>query len=277
MEVEINDAESSTSPPRRTFCSCDDIYFVVRGLIVAVNVVAWIFSILFVCVGIWILQEKHGLGVDNLSSDPAIVLIVAGAILFVITFTGCVGTLRENLFLLKLYLSLIVILFLLEVITAFIAFLFANKTEERLFDLIKNGIIEYHDDPDTRFIMDTIQKRFQCCGAYTFNDWNHNPYFKCSSPDVLACGVPQSCCRTEKLNSQCGFGIRKYDEIEAKDVVYTDGCIIFLKFWINDHLKVIGAIGFAFAIIQLFLILIVNKLIMDLEEISHGEHNESIS
>ena len=66
--------------------------------------------------------------------------------------------------------------------------------------MIRNTIIEYHDDPDTHFIMDSIQKQFECCGAYTFNDWDHNEYFKCSSPDiVLACGVPPSCCRTVSI------------------------------------------------------------------------------
>ena len=94
-------AESSNGTPPRTFCSCEGIFFVVRCLIFGVNVIAWIFSIFFICIGIWILQEKSELGIDNLSSDPAILLIVVGSILFAITFTGCVGTLRENLFLLK--------------------------------------------------------------------------------------------------------------------------------------------------------------------------------
>jgi hypothetical protein len=80
----------------------DEVYFLIRLLIFAVNVIAWIFSICFICISIWILQEKADLGIDNLSSDPAIVLLVIGSILFIITFTGCVGTLRENLFLLKL-------------------------------------------------------------------------------------------------------------------------------------------------------------------------------
>ena len=70
------------------------------------------------------------------------------------------------------------------------------QTEDRMFDLFKHGISDYLDDPDSQFIMDEIQKKFECCGAYTFNDWNYNAYFKCSSGDVLACGVPYSCCKT---------------------------------------------------------------------------------
>ena len=80
----------------------DEVYFAVRLLIFAVNIIAWIFSIFFICIGTWIIQEKHALDIDGLSSDPAVLLLVIGCILFIITFTGCVGTLRENLFLLKL-------------------------------------------------------------------------------------------------------------------------------------------------------------------------------
>ena len=265
--------------PLRKFVadSEDEVYFVVRLLIFTVNVIAWIFSICFICIAIWILQEKSNLGVDNLSSDPAVVLLVIGSILFLITFTGCVGTLRENLFLLKLYMMIIVILFIIENVVALVAFLYADKTEDRLFDVIKHGIIEYHDDPDSQYLMDELQQKFECCGAYTFNDWNHNLYYKCSSKDIFACGVPVSCCKTVDMNSQCGFGIRKKDEIEAKHIVYTDGCIVILKWWINDHLYIIGATGFAFACLQLFLILMVFKLIMDLQELwqTTGQSDEA--
>lgn len=61
---------------------------------------------------------------------------------------------------------------------------------------MKHGITEYHEDPDMRFIIDEVQAKFKCCGAYTFNDWNHNSYFKCSSGAVPACGVPSSCCKS---------------------------------------------------------------------------------
>lgn len=96
-----NSAGDGNSVPVRKFCSSDNIYFAIRCLIFGVNFIAWIFSVFFVCIGIWILQEKSKLGIDNLSSDPAILLLVAGSVLFVITFTGCVGALRENLFLLR--------------------------------------------------------------------------------------------------------------------------------------------------------------------------------
>ena len=51
-------------------------------------------------VGIWAWTEKDTFSnlsrLTNVALDPAFILIVAGAITFIIGFTGCVGALREN-------------------------------------------------------------------------------------------------------------------------------------------------------------------------------------
>lgn len=51
-------------------------------------------------VGIWAWTEKDTFSnlqrLTNVALDPAFILIVAGAVTFIIGFTGCVGALREN-------------------------------------------------------------------------------------------------------------------------------------------------------------------------------------
>jgi len=55
-------------------------------------------------VGLWAWTEKDMF--QNLSKlsqiplDPALLLILAGTLIFIIGFTGCIGALRENTFLL---------------------------------------------------------------------------------------------------------------------------------------------------------------------------------
>lgn len=39
-------------------------------------------------------------------------------------------------------------------------------------------------------------------------------------------------------------------ETEASSVIYTQGCIDSLTFWINDHLHIVGGLAFGFALIQ---------------------------
>ncbi len=56
-------------------------------------------------VGIWAWTEKDTFSnlqrLTNVALDPAFILIVAGAVTFIIGFTGCVGALRENTVLLS--------------------------------------------------------------------------------------------------------------------------------------------------------------------------------
>jgi tetraspanin-5 len=102
-------------------------------------------------VGIWAWTEKDTFSnlqrLTNVALDPAFILIVAGAVTFIIGFTGCVGALRENtvllsavwcfkfcLFLIKVYLVLspfqyaifLAILLLLEMTAGILGFIFKD-------------------------------------------------------------------------------------------------------------------------------------------------------
>lgn len=51
-------------------------------------------------IGLWALAEKNTFGnisrLANLPVDPAFFFLVAGALIFIIGFAGCIGALREN-------------------------------------------------------------------------------------------------------------------------------------------------------------------------------------
>ena len=54
--------------------------------------------------GVWIILDKSGeiRDVLDIVFDPAILIVTAGCVLFVLAFFGCIGSLRENNSLLKL-------------------------------------------------------------------------------------------------------------------------------------------------------------------------------
>ena len=62
-----------------------------------------IISIILIGVGAWAHDEKNEYSdLDSLAFDPSILLIVVGCLMFVVTFCGCVGALRENKILLQI-------------------------------------------------------------------------------------------------------------------------------------------------------------------------------
>lgn len=62
-----------------------------------------IISIILIGVGAWAHDEKNEYSdLDSLAFDPSILLIVVGCLMFVVTFCGCIGALRENKILLQI-------------------------------------------------------------------------------------------------------------------------------------------------------------------------------
>lgn len=42
--------------------------------------------------------------------------------------------------------------------------------------------------------------QFKCCGGEDYKDWSQNVYHNCAAPGPLACGVPYTCCVTNKVS-----------------------------------------------------------------------------
>ena len=59
-------------------------------------------GLVLVAIGSWARLERTKFGsFDNLAVDPAIFLVIVGCVMFFISIFGCLGSLRENILLLK--------------------------------------------------------------------------------------------------------------------------------------------------------------------------------
>ncbi|KAF6733863.1 Tetraspanin-33 [Oryzias melastigma] len=161
-------------------------------------------------------------------------LMVVGIFMFIVTFCGCVGSLRENLCLLQ-------------------------TGRGKVTEMINKSIVHYRDDIDLQNLIDFGQKEFRCCGGEAFTDWSHNIYFNCSdkNPSRERCSVPFSCCIMTKdtvrfrlhlySTLMCGQGMQELTYIRAGEHIYTDGCIDKLANWIHSNLFIIGGIALGLA------------------------------
>ena len=90
--------------------------FFVKYILFFMNVLFWFSSCVLLAIGIYAIINKQNLygKISNLTTDPAVLLVVAGGVMFFITCGGCLGALRENICLLKFYAAMLGLMLLID-------------------------------------------------------------------------------------------------------------------------------------------------------------------
>ncbi|KAG8440102.1 hypothetical protein GDO86_006043 [Hymenochirus boettgeri] len=254
----------------------DDFSFVspvVKYLLFFFNLLFWVISLVMVGIGVYARLLKHAeAAMACLAVDPALLLIVVGILMFLITFCGCIGSLRENICLLQMFSICLTLVFLLQLAVGILGFIFSDKARGKVSEVINNGIVHYRDDLDLQNLIDFGQKEFSCCGGISYKDWSQNMYFNCSSENRSRerCSVPYSCCLLEDgeavINTMCGMGMQELDYLEAGAFIHTNGCIDKLVNWIHSNLFLLGGVALGLAIPQLVGILLSQILINQIRD-----------
>ena len=230
------------------------------------NVFFWLAAVLILGVGVYMMVEKKDAyqTLSDLKFDPAVLFVVLGGALFMITFLGCLGALRENTCMLCCYACIIGFLLLIELACGVLGFVFRNDVEENIQAKLSKAIKLYRDPdkPDLQLVIETTQTEFKCCGVITYKDWEANEYFNCSSPGPEACGVPRTCCKTseDRINSMCGFGVGKMEDAEREKKIYTVGCLTTAVDWFKNNLITIGCVSFGILLLQFVTICLATTL-----------------
>uniref|UniRef100_A0A668AXL5 Tetraspanin n=1 Tax=Myripristis murdjan TaxID=586833 RepID=A0A668AXL5_9TELE len=187
---------------------------------------------------------------------PAVILILLGIIMFIVSFIGVLASLRDNLTLLKVFMYTLTVCLLLELLGGIIALVFRNQTMHVLNKNIRKGMENYYDDLDFKNIMDFVQKKFKCCGGEDFKDWQVNMYHNCSAPGPLACGVPYTCCITTKpnevANTLCGYKVLNKERLDVINIIHIRGCIDAVLLWFTDNYKIMAGLLLGILLPQFF-------------------------
>uniref|UniRef100_A0A3Q1G5S2 Tetraspanin n=1 Tax=Acanthochromis polyacanthus TaxID=80966 RepID=A0A3Q1G5S2_9TELE len=246
---------------------------VVKYLLFIFNFIFWIISLVMVSIGVYARMMKHAeAALACLSVDPAIMLLVVGILMFIITFCGCVGSLRENICLLQTFCVCLTLIFILQLAAGILGFVFSDKARNKVTEVIDKAIVHYRDDIDLQNLIDFGQREFGCCGGVTYTDWSKNVYFSCKNdnPSRERCSVPFSCCILSKdkavINTMCGQGMQELEFAEAGGHIHTNGCIDKLVNWIHSNLFLLGGIALGLAIPQLVGILLSQILINQIKD-----------
>ncbi|KAJ7421842.1 Tetraspanin-33 [Willisornis vidua] len=211
----------------------DDFSFVspvVKYVLFFFNLLFWMISMVMVAVGVYARMLKHTeAAVACLAVDPAILLIVVGVLTFLITFCGCIGSLRENICLLQTFSVCLTIIFLLQLAAGVLGFVFSDKARGKVSEIINGAIVHYRDDLDLQNLIDFGQKE-------------------------------------TVVNTMCGHEMQNMGYLEASAFIYTNGCIDKLVNWIHSNLFLLGGITLGLALPQLVVIVLAQLLINQIRD-----------
>jgi len=251
------------------------------------NFIFWLMGLLLIGIGIYAIMDKWSSGeafklntIFDVIFNVGFLLLLIGVVVFIVSFAGCIGALRENMCLLRFYSLCLLLFFLAEMTVIALGFIYPHKLTEFLEKELSQKLIQsYRDDLDFQNIIDLIQQDFECCGlsSFGYEDWNNNEYFNCTeeNPSVERCGVPYSCCHVDEesivpLNLMCGFEVqstlREKKENRAKDIsdvmskINTRGCIETIQGLIENNLYTVGGVAIGIALSQLLVIWLARTL-----------------
>ncbi|XP_067634364.1 23 kDa integral membrane protein-like [Eurosta solidaginis] len=204
--------------------------FFVKYLLYFFNLLTVIVGILLIVLGSVILAGMGDLkSVNNAVNVDIIpiIIIVLGAIIFIVSFFGCFGAIKEINWCVLMYTIFVFILMCLQI--ALVVWVFVRKNEflNSMTSIVKNAYNNKNDQADSP--MNIIQITFKCCGYNNYTDYSST-------------GVPASCCGYTGQSTSCPSSI------------YTTrkGCeTAFYNFW-NDNLRYVRYGGIIVIVIEFF-------------------------
>ncbi|XP_042311991.1 tetraspanin-15 [Sceloporus undulatus] len=221
-------------------------YLCLKFALITYSTVFWLLGAFVLAVGIYAEVERQKYKtLESAFLAPAIILILLGIVMFLVSFVGVLASLRDNLSLLQAFMYILGFCLLIELTGGIMALIFRNQTIDFLNNNIRRGIKNYYDDLDFKNIMDFVQEKFKCCGGEDYNDWSTNQYHDCSAPGPLACGVPYSCCITNKtavINTMCGYKMLYLERLSAQEFIHVRGCTNAVLIWFMDNYTIMAGI-----------------------------------
>ncbi|XP_041942018.1 tetraspanin-10 isoform X2 [Alosa sapidissima] len=259
-------ADAPASLPRTPPNTLGD--YILKLVLLTCNLVFTAFGLALLGLGLWGLVNKESFAqerIGQISTDPMLLFVLLGLLLSLLCVTGCVGALRENYCLLRIFSAMVLTMVAAQVLAAILAYSLQDKIVGVLRSGMLMAMVRYQDDLDMRFITDEIQTGLQCCGADNYRDWEVNVYFNCSAPGMQACGVPASCCldpleNGTVWNSQCGFRAQELGEFTAQSVIFLGGCLGAMARWIEQHNGLIGTVAVALLLVQILVLFVTTRL-----------------
>ncbi|XP_039596146.1 CD63 antigen-like [Polypterus senegalus] len=208
----------------------------VTFLLITFNLVFWASGVALIVIGA-VSHVSYGHYTDFTGSGlshAAIVLIVVGLVVAIISFLGCFGTWKKEVHVLQWFTALLILVLVVELLAGIVLYALRSKVEQKLRKQARQVIREY--SASLWDLIDDIQFKFHCCGADNYTDWFASPGWRNNG------SVPDSCCLEWKEN--CGRNTTERD-------IYQQGCVDAFKGFLKKNLAWVTVACTALALFEI--------------------------
>jgi len=220
-----------------------------------IKIVLFVFNALWVACGAAIVYLgvrvllKYNVDVADVSketpSHSAIVLITAGGLIFLISFLGCCGAIKESYCMLNTYGGLIFVCLAAQGVGAYLAIKYQYDLENYAVKGINSALEAYDwmkpdNEPGNRAINE-FQKQLKCCGGKEKEDWDI-----LTKQGHIKGQYPASCCENKNnlVDNRC----------PAVDA-YNKGCVEAMIDYLKLYIGGLGYIAIGVVLVELLVLI----------------------
>lgn len=241
-----------------------------KGLFLVFNFVFWLTGLALLVVGIltkFAFSYLMKLSTDvNFNLAPYI-MIGCGVFIVLIGFVGCWAAVKEHSWALKIYMVVLIILFIVELAGSITGYVLRNKMKSGLKEGLQNAVKKYYTDKDLKEAIDKVQESYvKCCGVNTYKDYlspvpttvpttatnttgnSTTGNSTTTAPTTVVQRVPKSCC--DKNAKKC-----YYDNLnnapQGNMGIYKQGCYDELVSKAKKNLMIVGGVALGIAVFQI--------------------------
>ncbi|XP_061934986.1 CD63 antigen [Apis cerana] len=200
------------------------------------NLIFAITGIVFIAVGTVILVVYSGYNnfMDSWFFAAPILIIIVGVIVFIVSFFGCCGAVKENHCMIITFSVLLLLIFALELGAGIAGYMMRGDVHTMVENRLNITMGEYVTNDDIHRSWDIMQHDLQCCGIIGATDWAHVGF----SDNI----VPNSCCKEVPEGNKC----------DSNSIhIHSNGCMNNLQSAIEHNALILGGVGIGIAVIQL--------------------------
>lgn len=220
----------------------------VSGGMACVKYLLFVFNLIFAITGIVLISfgavilvvyNDYSNFVDSWLFAAPVLMIIVGVIVFLVSFFGCCGAVKENHCMIITFSVLLLLIFALELGAGISGYIMRGEVGTMLENHMSRTMPQYSKS-DIGKSWDIMQHDLDCCGMNGPSDWA-NAGFQDNT-------LPLTCCHNVPLKTNTTH--QSTCDVNSL-TVREKGCFNKFRSFIEDRAVVLGGVGIGIALVQL--------------------------